>query len=498
MHFAAWLLVGESVSRPVEYYDNNVGGALAVLGAMAEAKVPAFIFSSTAATFGEPERAPIDEDHPQRPINTYGETKLAIERALPHFERAYGIRSVVLRYFNAAGADPDGIIGEDHQPEVHLIPRAIDAVLGAEPLVDLRRRLPDARRHLPARLRPRRRSRRRAPAGARRICRPVARRAPTTSASAGRSRCARCCRPSRRSPASRCRTPWGRGGRAIRRVLYASADRIRRDLGWAPRYVDLEPSSTRPGSGGAAIPAATPAARPAGRGRERVPAAAAVHAALPGPARGGPRRDGRLRRRHRRLAYLIQPIFDEVLFRQERVARDHHRDRRRLPGQGRRRLSVGLLDDRRRPAGGARRPRIGSSGTSSASRRRSSRGAPAASCCRASPATSPRSSRRSRRPSATCCARGWRSSATSDPAVLLRRAAGAGVSHQRAGHRLSARPPGAEGAAQHQAQPGAPRDALARRHRGVRRASHRQGVRDGRARGERGSRGPPTRSIAPT
>jgi UDP-glucose-4-epimerase GalE len=134
MHFAAWLLVGESVAKPVAYYDNNVGGALAVLGAMAEAKVPAFIFSSTAATFGEPERAPIDEDHPQRPINTYGETKLAIERALPHFERAYGIRSVVLRYFNAAGADPDGIIGEDHDPEVHLIPRAIDAILGAEPL----------------------------------------------------------------------------------------------------------------------------------------------------------------------------------------------------------------------------------------------------------------------------------------------------------------------------------------------------------------------------
>ena len=130
MHFAAWLLVGESVSRPVEYYDNNVGGALAVLGAMAEAKVPAFIFSSTAATFGEPERAPIDEDHPQRPINTYGETKLAIERALPHFERAYGLRSVTLRYFNAAGADPDGALGEDHDPEIHVIPRAIDAALG--------------------------------------------------------------------------------------------------------------------------------------------------------------------------------------------------------------------------------------------------------------------------------------------------------------------------------------------------------------------------------
>jgi UDP-glucose-4-epimerase GalE len=130
MHFAAWLLVGESVSRPVEYYENNVGGTLAVLGAMADAGVERFIFSSTAATFGEPQTTPIDETHPQRPINTYGETKLAIERALPHFERAYGLRSVVLRYFNAAGADPDGVLGEHHDPEVHLIPRALDSLLG--------------------------------------------------------------------------------------------------------------------------------------------------------------------------------------------------------------------------------------------------------------------------------------------------------------------------------------------------------------------------------
>lgn len=134
MHFAAWLLVGESVSRPVEYYENNVGGTLSVLGAMADVGVRHFIFSSTAATFGEPQTMPIDETHPQRPINTYGETKLAIERALPHFERAYGLRSVVLRYFNAAGADPDGMLGEHHDPEIHLIPRAIDAVLGGEPL----------------------------------------------------------------------------------------------------------------------------------------------------------------------------------------------------------------------------------------------------------------------------------------------------------------------------------------------------------------------------
>jgi UDP-glucose-4-epimerase GalE len=134
MHFAAWLLVSESVKDPINYYDNNVGGALSVLGAMAGAGVNAFIFSSTCATFGEPQTTPIEEDHPQRPINSYGETKLAIERALPHFERAYGIRSVALRYFNAAGADPDGVLGEDHHPEIHLIPRALDATAGGEPL----------------------------------------------------------------------------------------------------------------------------------------------------------------------------------------------------------------------------------------------------------------------------------------------------------------------------------------------------------------------------
>jgi UDP-glucose-4-epimerase GalE len=97
---------------------------------MADAGVGRFIFSSSAATFGEPVETPITEQHPQRPINTYGETKLAIERALPHFERAYGIRWTALRYFNAAGADPDGALGEDHDPEIHVIPRAIDAALG--------------------------------------------------------------------------------------------------------------------------------------------------------------------------------------------------------------------------------------------------------------------------------------------------------------------------------------------------------------------------------
>jgi UDP-glucose-4-epimerase GalE len=130
MHFAASLSVAESVSDPLGYYDNNVGGALAVLRAMAETGARHFIFSSTAATFGDPIETPITEQHPQRPINAYGETKLAVERALPHVERAYGVRSIALRYFNAAGADPDGALGEDHHPELHVIPRAIDAALG--------------------------------------------------------------------------------------------------------------------------------------------------------------------------------------------------------------------------------------------------------------------------------------------------------------------------------------------------------------------------------
>jgi UDP-glucose-4-epimerase GalE len=134
MHFAARLLVGESVEQPIGYYRANVQGTLTLLDAMAEAGVRRFVFSSTCATFGEPEAIPIAETHPQRPINAYGETKLAVERALPHVERATGIRWVTLRYFNAAGADPDGLVGEDHQPEEHLIPLAIAAVQGGRPL----------------------------------------------------------------------------------------------------------------------------------------------------------------------------------------------------------------------------------------------------------------------------------------------------------------------------------------------------------------------------
>lgn len=134
MHFAARLLVGESVREPLGYYLTNVTGTLSVLAAMAETGVTRFVFSSTAATFGEPERTPIDETHPQRPINPYGETKLAVERALPHVERATGLRWAALRYFNASGADPAGRIGEDHHPEEHLIPRAIAAARGGPAL----------------------------------------------------------------------------------------------------------------------------------------------------------------------------------------------------------------------------------------------------------------------------------------------------------------------------------------------------------------------------
>ncbi len=130
LHFGAKAYVGESVADPEKYYRNNVGGGLNLLGAMARHRVPAIIFSSTCATYGVPEQVPIDEDHPQRPINPYGRTKLVFEWVLKDFENAHGIRHVNLRYFNAAGAHEDGDIGEDHRPETHLIPRACEAAMG--------------------------------------------------------------------------------------------------------------------------------------------------------------------------------------------------------------------------------------------------------------------------------------------------------------------------------------------------------------------------------
>jgi len=130
MHFAAWLNVGDSVRDPVGYYRNNVVGTLATLEAMQAESCRRFVFSSTCAIYGEPVETPIRETHPTAPINAYGQTKLVIEQALPHYERAWGLQSIRLRYFNAAGADPDGELGEDHHPEIHVIPRAFEAATG--------------------------------------------------------------------------------------------------------------------------------------------------------------------------------------------------------------------------------------------------------------------------------------------------------------------------------------------------------------------------------
>ena len=130
MHFAAFAYVGESVGEPAMYYRNNVAGTLSLLAAMRECGIGRIVFSSTCAVYGTPPRVPIGEDTPLAPVNPYGETKLAIERALHWYGGAYALRSVALRYFNAAGADPDGEIGEDHDPETHLLPLVIRAALG--------------------------------------------------------------------------------------------------------------------------------------------------------------------------------------------------------------------------------------------------------------------------------------------------------------------------------------------------------------------------------
>lgn len=137
MHFASFIQVGESVQNPAIYYANNVSNTLNLLDAMRAAEVKRFIFSSTAATFGEPRYTPIDEQHPQVPINPYGRTKLMIEQVLEDYDRAYGLKSVCLRYFNAAGADPDGELGERHDPETHLIPLVLQAASGRRPAISV-------------------------------------------------------------------------------------------------------------------------------------------------------------------------------------------------------------------------------------------------------------------------------------------------------------------------------------------------------------------------
>lgn len=130
MHFSAYAYVGESVTNPDKYYRNNVIGTLTLLEAMKEASINKFVFSSTCATYGIPQQVPIPEDHPQNPINPYGATKVMVERILSDFSVAYDLQSVWFRYFNAAGADPEGLLGEDHDPETHLIPLTLLAALG--------------------------------------------------------------------------------------------------------------------------------------------------------------------------------------------------------------------------------------------------------------------------------------------------------------------------------------------------------------------------------
>lgn len=130
MHFASFIEVGESVQQPSRYYQNNVACTLNLLDAMLKHQVNTFIFSSTAAIFGEPQYVPINEQHPKKPLNPYGLSKWIIEQILADYDRAYGLKSICLRYFNAAGADPAGQIGERHQPETHLIPLVLQTASG--------------------------------------------------------------------------------------------------------------------------------------------------------------------------------------------------------------------------------------------------------------------------------------------------------------------------------------------------------------------------------
>jgi UDP-arabinose 4-epimerase len=137
MHFAAFAYVGESMTKPELYFNNNVVNTIGLLDAMLAARVRHIVFSSTCATYGTPDTVPITEDTPQRPVNPYGETKLMIERALYWYGQAHGMCYAALRYFNAAGADPDGESGEEHDPETHLIPLILDAAQGKRAQIDI-------------------------------------------------------------------------------------------------------------------------------------------------------------------------------------------------------------------------------------------------------------------------------------------------------------------------------------------------------------------------
>ena len=137
VHFAAHAYVGESVLNPRKYFRNNIVAGLALLDAVIDSKMRKFIFSSTCAVYGTPAKVPITEDTPRRPVNPYGASKLAFENALEAYDRAYGLRSVIFRYFNAAGAHENGAVGELHEPETHLIPSAFEAIAGKRPELEI-------------------------------------------------------------------------------------------------------------------------------------------------------------------------------------------------------------------------------------------------------------------------------------------------------------------------------------------------------------------------
>jgi UDP-arabinose 4-epimerase len=137
IHFAGSAYVGESMDAPQLYFQNNVGSTLSLLETMLDYGVTSIVFSSSCATYGHPKAIPITEEHPQQPVNPYGESKLMVEKMLVWYARAYGLRYTILRYFNAAGADPEGELGEMHDPEPHLIPRVIAAALGSLPTIEV-------------------------------------------------------------------------------------------------------------------------------------------------------------------------------------------------------------------------------------------------------------------------------------------------------------------------------------------------------------------------
>ncbi|MFM8533896.1 MAG: UDP-glucose 4-epimerase GalE [Acidimicrobiia bacterium] len=239
MHFAAWLKVGESVSKPIEYFNNNVAGTLSLLEAMRDADVKRFVLSSTCAVYGEPSAVPIVETEKTQPINPYGETKLAVERMLPFLERAFGLKWTALRYFNAAGAHPDGTIGEDHADEIHVIPLAIRAATGGTPLKVFGEDYPTPDgtclrdyEHVcdlaDAHLRALDALERGAPSSAYNIGTGFPHSVRAVIETVGRV----VGRPVAWTPAPR------RPGDPA--VLYASSDRAQRELGWAPRFAELE------------------------------------------------------------------------------------------------------------------------------------------------------------------------------------------------------------------------------------------------------------------